>query len=480
MKKYLFAVYAVVILLAMLAPVAAAPVPASPIDFAALDSAIQAQMSKHGLPGVAVAVVEDGQIVYSKGYGTAGHGQPMTAQTQMLIGSQSKSFTALAIAQLAEAGKLDLNEPVQTYIPWFRVADEAASRRITINHLLHHTSGLSDSGYGVVLPLDSTLEDSVRSLAQARLTASVGSEHQYFNMGYSVLSYIIEIVSGETYADYIHNHILAPLGMDASTADPFHAPGLAQGYTRLFGFAVPMREQIPAYGAGEGFIVSTAEDMARYAIAVMQDGAGLVSPKMMQRILTPGLGNYGMGWMIYDDGAKIIHGGANQTFRTDVNLYPRNGRAFILLSNQGYQVDHFISAAQLSASVEAVVLGNTPPAVTQGWSVRWVGWAVGLFVLALGVFETRNLLSLRGWHERSRTMTPARRAWDVAVSFLIPTVILVIVFWQVSRFYGDRFNLWTNLAYFGRGLPDVFILMLVGSLPDYVQGIIKLFLCRKR
>jgi CubicO group peptidase (beta-lactamase class C family) len=114
MKKYLFAVYAVVILLAMLAPVAAAPVPASPIDFAALDSAIQAQMSKHGLPGVAVAVVEDGQIVYSKGYGTAGHGQPMTAQTQMLIGSQSKSFTALAIAQLAEAGKLDLNEPVQT------------------------------------------------------------------------------------------------------------------------------------------------------------------------------------------------------------------------------------------------------------------------------------------------------------------------------------------------------------------------------
>lgn len=480
MKKSLFAISAVLMLLATLTPAAAAPVHASQIDFAALDSAIEAQMAKHGLPGVAVAVVEDGQIVYSKGYGTAGDGQPMTPQTQMLIGSQSKSFTALAIAQLAEAGKIDLNTPVQTYIPWFRVADEAASRRITINHLLHHTSGLSDSGYGVVLPLDTTPEQSVRSLAQAQLTASVGSEHQYFNMGYSVLSYIIEIVSGETYAGYIHNHILAPLGMDASTADPFHAPGLAQGYTRLFGFAVPMSEQIPAYGAGEGFIVSTAEDMARYATAVMQDGAGLVSPRMMQRILTPGLGNYGMGWMIYDDGAKIIHGGANQTFRTDVNLYPRNGRAFILLSNQGYQVDHFISAAQLNASVEAIVLGNTPPPVSQGWSVRWVGWGVGLFVLALGVFETRNLLSLRQWRERSRKMTPARQAWDVAVSFLIPTVILVIVFWQVSRFYGDRFNLWTNLAYFGRGLPDVFILMLVGSLPDYIQGIIKLFLWRKQ
>jgi CubicO group peptidase (beta-lactamase class C family) len=75
----------------------------------------------------------------------------MTPQTQMYIGSQSKSFTALAIAQLAEQGKLDLNTPVQTYIPWFRVADESASAQITLNHLLHHTSDLADTGFGVLL-----------------------------------------------------------------------------------------------------------------------------------------------------------------------------------------------------------------------------------------------------------------------------------------------------------------------------------------
>jgi CubicO group peptidase (beta-lactamase class C family) len=144
----------------------------------------------------------------------------MTPQTQMLIGSQSKSFTALAIAQLAEQGKLDLNAPVQTYIPWFRVADETASARITVNHLLHHTSGLSDSGFGVVLPDDATPEQAVRSLAQAQLTAPVGSKHQYFNLGYTTLAYIIELVSGQSYADYVQAHILAPLGMDSSTADP--------------------------------------------------------------------------------------------------------------------------------------------------------------------------------------------------------------------------------------------------------------------
>lgn len=466
----------VIIALLLVTPAAAAPVPAGAIDFTALDTAIEAQMQKHGLPGVALAVVENGQTVYLKGYGVDGNGRPMAPQTQMLIGSQSKSFTALAIAQLAEQGKLDISAPVQTYIPWFRVADEAASRRITLDHLLHHTSGLSDSGFGVVLPPETTPEQAVRALAQAQLTAPVGTKHQYFNLGYSVLSYIIEIVSGQTYAEYVGQHILVPLGMTASTADPFHAPNLSPGYTRLFGFAVPMREDIPLYGVGDGYIVSTAEDMARYAIAVMGDGAGLVSAEMMKRILTPGLGSYGMGWMIFDGGAKIIHGGANQTFRTDVNIYPFRSRAFVLLTNQGYQVDHFISASQLTASVEAIVLGNTPPPISQGWSVRWMGWGLGLFVLALGIFQTRNLLALRGWSERTRSLFPAKRAFDVAISFLIPTAILVVVFWQVSNFYGDRFNLWTNLAYFRLGLPDVFILMLVGSLPDYIQGFVKILL----
>jgi CubicO group peptidase (beta-lactamase class C family) len=461
-------------------PVSAAPTSIGSVDLNALDTVIAAQMSKHGLPGVALAVIEDGRVEYLKGYGVDGAGRPMTPQTPMLIGSQSKSFTGLAIAQLAEQGQLELNAPVRTYIPWFRVADEAASAQITLNHLLHHTSGLSDSGFGTVIPDNATPEQAIRALAAAQLTAPPGSTHQYFNLGYSVLAHIVEKVSGQTYAEYVGRHILAPLHMDLSTADPFHAPNLAPGYTRLFGFPVPMTEHIPVYGVGEGFIVSTAEDLARYAIFFQTDGAGLVAPDTMKRILTPGLGNYGLGWYIYDGGAKIVHGGANQTFRTEVNLYPRQQRAFVLLTNQGHQVDHFVSAGQLTASVEAIVLGRTLRPVSQGWSVRWMGWGLGIFVLALVALHTRNFLSLRGWSTRTRKMSTARKAFDVAISFLIPTIILIVVFWQVSRFYGDRFNLWTNLAYFRLGLPDVFILMLVGSLPDYIQGSVKILLLSKR
>lgn len=474
MRPFFFILLVALVLLAAAAPAAAGFMAAGPIDFQALDAAIEAQMARHGLPGVALAVIEGDEVIYLKGYGSAGPDRPMTPQTPMLIGSQSKSFTALAIAQLAEQGKIDLNAPVQTYIPWFQVADADASGRITVNHLLHHTSGLSDAGFSVVMPNDASPEQAVRALARAKLSAPVGTKHQYFNMGYSALGYLVEIVSGQSYADYVREHILAPLGMDASSAEPTMPVGLAQGYTRLFGFPVPMAERIPVYGVGEGFIVSTAEDMARYTLAVMNGGGGTVSPEMMRRILTPGLGAYGMGWMIVDGGAKILHGGANQTFRTDVNIYPRQDRAFVLLSNQGHQVDHFVSAAQLASSVEAVVLGKTPPPVNQGWSVRWIGWALGALVIGLVVLHTRNFLGLRGWRSRAQAMSPGKRALDIGVSFIIPIVILLVVITQVRAFYGDRFNLATTAAYFRFGLPDVFILMLIGTLPDFIQGFTKL------
>jgi len=373
-----------------------------------------------------------------------------------------------------------LNAPVQTYIPWFRVADEQASAQITVRHLLQHTSGLSDSGYSVILPNDASLEESVRSLEQARLTAPVGTRFQYFNLNYSVLGYLIELRSGESYADYIQANIFAPLGMENSTARPQDARDVAQGYTRLFGFNVPMAQPVPEYAIPAGYILSIAEDMARYALAMNSGGAGLVSPQMMRQIFTPGLDYYGFGWFIYDNGALIMHGGANETFGADVNLYPRAGRAFVLLINQGHQFDHFVSRKQVRDDIEDVVLGRALEPISAGWSVRWMGWGLGLLTLGLVFFQPRGLLRLRGWRERAQNLSKGKLAWDIALSFLIPTVITAVVLTQAKAFYGYRFNLWPTLVGMRLVLPDLFLLMLIGVLPDYIQGFFKLFSLRKK
>ena len=419
-------------------------------------------------------MIEDGQIAYLRGFGHAGK-QAVTPQTPMLIGSQSKSFTALAIAQLAEQGKIDLEAPVIDYLPWFKVADADASATITINHLLHHTSGLSDAGYGVILPDDADMETAIQSLRKARLTAPVGTQFQYFNMGYVVLARIVEIVSGRGYADYLRENIFAPLGMDQTTADPGEMRNFPNGYTRIFGFPVQVPTRIPVYEIGAGFILSNAEDMAKYAEAMLEDGGGLISGEMKQKMFTPLLGGYGMGWMIADGGGKIHHGGANNSFHTEVNIYPFRDKAFVILTNAGSQADHFISTKQFTDAVESTVLGNPPISINTGWSVRWIGWALGILVAGLVILHSRNFFDLfHNWRTRFPTYSRLKKVVDIAISFLIPTAILIFIYTQVSAFYGNRFNLFTTFANIAFGLPDVLVLMIVGISFDYVQGFIKL------
>ncbi|HEY3473901.1 MAG TPA: hypothetical protein VGK56_04780, partial [Anaerolineales bacterium] len=171
----------------------------------------------------------------------------------------------------------------------------------------------------------------------------------------------------------------------------------------------------------------------------------------------------------------IFHGGANETFKAFVDIYPLRNMSIVLLINQGYMFDHYISAEQIFKGVEAIVLGRIPPPVSEGWSVKQIGWGLLVFVLALSLFQIRNLLSLRGWKERRRKWSAARVIWDIALSFLIPTVILMLVFSQVKAFLGYRFNLTYQMVIMFRTLPDIAVLMVVGSVPDYVQGFVKLY-----
>jgi hypothetical protein len=252
--------------------------------------------------------------------------------------------------------------------------------------------------------------------------------------------------------------------------------GLSQGYSRFFGFVIPQRQPHRVYEVSAGFIMSTAEDMAHYAIAMDNGGIykdrQLLSFKGMDMLFAPVQG-YGMGWFV--EQGHVFHGGANETFKTYVDVYTFRDMSIVLLINQGYMFDHYISAPQIFEGVEAIVLGNEPPPVLQGWSVKYMGWALLAFVLALTIFQVRNLLSLRTWVERARTWSARKKILDTAISFLIPTIILIVVFSQLKAFYGYRFNLTYQLLIMSHTLTDITILMIVGSVPDYVQGFAKLF-----
>ena len=147
-----------------------------------------------------------------------------------------------------------------------------------------------------------------------------------------------------------------------------------------------------------------------------------------------------------------------------------------MLTNEGYQIDHFVSASQLTNSVEAVLLRRQPNPISQGWSVKWFGWAIGIVVIGLVVLHTFNFIALRNWKKKTQKFSTKRKALDVAISFIIPTVIMLVILSQVAQFYGNRFNLLTSLYYMRMGFPDMLVLFIIGTLPDLIQGIIKIVL----
>ena len=182
------------------------------------------------------------------------------------MGSVTKSITALAVMQLVDAGAIRLDDPVQRYLPWFRVADPAASAQLTVRHLLIQTSGFSVvSGWTPLADFDArpdACERQVRALSSYKLGRPVGTAFEYSNVNYNILGLIIEAASGQSYASYVERHIFLPLEMRHSYTERASAcrNGLATGHRYWFGTPVATPPLPISHGSlASGQLISCAE-----------------------------------------------------------------------------------------------------------------------------------------------------------------------------------------------------------------------------
>ncbi|MEA4884040.1 MAG: serine hydrolase domain-containing protein [Clostridia bacterium] len=450
-------------------------------DVSAVDRFVDQQMNKHRIPGISLVVFEDGEMIYAKGYGTAGHGRPMTPDTPMIIGSTTKSFTAVSILQLVEQGLVDLDSPVSAYLPWFRTADPVASTSITTRHLLNHTSGLSELGYNRVLRRDATLEQGVRDLQHARLTAPVGTTFQYFNPNYAILALIIETVSGQSYADYVTEHIFRPLGMMHSYAGKEDAPEaeLAQGHSKLFGFPVARQPIFRAYMLGAGYIVSTAHDLSRFLIAMdnggAHDGGRILSSNSVALMASPPAqapgSSYGMGWSTWSHRGEPVggHGGSDEVYACQTALLKDRHRGYALLMNQQHLIDGMVASGQLQTGMLDLLIGRQP--AEGGISMKLIGIAtLAVFLISL-VTTVRSFVRMRGWGREARSLTARQMAWRIAQRLLIPALTIIVLY----RFLGSMIlrepRAWNFRVVGAYSMPDIALLLLLAIVPDLVQGI---------
>lgn len=419
----------------------------------AIDAYITEQMQALKIPGVALAIVQGNQVVYQQGYGVADStGRTVTPQTPFLLASVSKSFTGLAIMQLAESGQLNLDMPVQHYLPWFRVADAEASAQITLRHLLYHKSGFSEVE-GYKRNLDNNLTDealglSIRRLSNATLNNPPGSVYEYSNTNYDVLGLIVQTVTGQTYEAYIQQHIFEPLEMKnsfTSLADA-RANGVSSSYYPFFGFPMVYdafilyaRVVVPSAG-----LFASAEDMGHYLIAHLNEGRyadqQIVSPAGMAEIHTPGVKldgtvGYAMGWLIFpfsdivpegtpDDAIPRghSHAGVWAGFTSLVVLIPERDLGVVVLMNShdSSQSSQFFN---LGWNSTILALGQNPPnrppqedVLTQ--NIRLIGLGMLALLVGINLWQVRHLPR---WREQWQS--PDARRWRILAVILIPLII---------------------------------------------------------
>ena len=447
-----------------------------------IDSFISERMAAERIPGMAVVVVQDGQVAYLKGFGTASLKSlsPVTPQTVFDLASCSKSFTALAVLLLREDGLVDVDLPVCHYLPDFTTYDSQMSQEITVRHLLHHSSGLPGR-FAEPLAVHSgedAMEKLVASMDKVRLNSVPGSSFEYSNLNYSLLGAIIDKVSGTDFEDYLDQRVFTPLGMTNTTMVPDEAEELdrADGHQLLFGHVITRNVPIYRNIVPAGWVMSTAEDMGRWLIVHLNGGVidnqQVIPAGVIEELHAPGVSyeqdseeiGYGMGWFIgcSDTGLSMVwHGGDTSNFSADMVLVPDRHTGVVVLVNS----QNCSSVHSFAPGVASLVLGQELELPTAPW---WGSWqSADTMALAAAVFSVVVFLALifyLWW--RWRRFRRRRTAYLVAIHkrrlkiwwMVLPFTPLVLlasavtaIFIVVWLLFG--FNLFRTLIQFGSFSP---------------------------
>jgi CubicO group peptidase (beta-lactamase class C family) len=464
--------------------------------FTEIDSYIAEQMDDSRIPGVALSVIEEGQVVHSNGYGhTSDDDETVSPDTLFGIGSTGKSITALGVMQLAEAGQVDLDAPVRDYIPWFALADAEMTSRLTVRHLLNMTSGIPATAGGEAFRSTESMtpEAAIRTLQSAEFSYEPGSTFEYVNANYVILGHLIEVVSGQPYAGYVQEHIFEPLEMHNTYTDLDVARqmGFDAGHRYWFGWPVAHEmDDLPAL-VPAGYIISNAADLSNYVTMYLNEGTfnghKLLSPvgiaEMHNGVAEAALGpwadgataQYGMGWYVggpWNDGPVVFHPGSEPTFTAMLMVDHDRQLGVVMLMNSA--IENPLPGAAgamrvLPSGVMSILTGSAPGEVGLG---RFY-FVLDLFVIAIVVAQLAALIRLGMRMVRDSdtrvsgrsTLAHARRTLPLLWEFGLPLGILVLP--------GVLGMSWQSLMLW---MPDLGVVFIAMAVIWFVTGVVRVAL----
>lgn len=343
------------------------------LDISAIDELISALLAEYGVPGIAVAVVHEGEVAFAQGYGVRSveTNEPVAEDTQFSIGSITKSFTALAIAQQVDAGTLDLDAPITDYLPDFQLSDPAMTEKLTLRALLSNTAGFAPDDIAWYSGSLQTMAEVAEYVQTLPVTSEPGTTYAYNNLGYALAGYVLEQVTGQSWHDYVRENILLPLEMDSATTS-FAAMQQTDNHVEphIFDIREGSAKQIPFFTndapiAPAGAINASVLEMANYVLLQLSDGSfngdPIVSEALLDEMHSEQVPGYGLGWVPAEyEGYEIVwHNGSIDGLGALLMTVPSENLGVVMMMNGDFS-DYVGFADALTLRVIEIALGLTP------------------------------------------------------------------------------------------------------------------------
>lgn len=421
--------------------------------FSKIDDYLSDVFKKARFPSMSITIVNENDILFSKTYGDC-----QTTDTPFLLGSVSKSFTALCIMQLVEKGKIGLDENISTYIPNGKDGD-----KITVRQLLNHTSGLGEH----------------QNLGNYKIIGKQG-EHVYANVNYSLLGCIIESVSGQSYEEYLSQNVFQPLSMSKSAVSYEKAKenGLIDSYENWFGINTPTKPQYPRsenawITHSAGYISSSTEDLGKYLQMYLNGGQGIISKDSINKMFYENVSvnaeipyKYGMGWNLINDPLPqnvLRHSGLVETGMSTIYIIPEMNIGFAIAVNSN---DYFVGKDFLDRidwGVALLLMGEKPNEIGDNEYV--VRHTLYDFAYFLAIAISLLPLCLMGLYKKN---IAKGKTW-----FKIATVVFLHLFLPLFLLLLSRIFFATPLWVVQAFVPDMFFAIILSSCLLFVGGILK-------
>ncbi len=418
-----------------------------------IDDYLQKCVKNANIPAMSVSIVNKNEVLFSGNYG-----QCESSDTPFLLGSVSKSFSAVCIMQLVEQQKIDLTAAVSTYLPNATNGD-----KITVGQLLNHTSGLGEH----------------QTLENYKIVNKQGV-HNYANVNYSLLGEIIEAVGGKSYSEYISENLFEPLGLShtAATLDGSIENGLIDGYTNYWGVPIKTAHKYPSsknawITVPAGYISSSSNDLGKYLQMYLNGGNGIISKESINTMFYGDTvyveGDvpfwYGYGWATVKEPLSepvLRHSGLIETGTSCVFIMPQSNLAIAIESNAN---DYFVTNEMMDSlgwGIVLMLLGDSPNEISGSAYMLKHLW-IDLIMLAVLFAAILPWCFLPRYVHRTEHRKISLRVMLLVFNILLPIFILLLV----PVFFATP--LWVAKAF----VPDIFITVIISSALLFINGLVK-------